>query len=69
MKPSQRGGIDFIQDAVKALLIQDADALVNAVMGMGAASEKTDRTMLTRDAEMFIQKYECIATAFKAVTL
>ena len=26
-------------------------------MGMGAASEKTDRTMLTRDAEMFIQKY------------
>ena len=33
--------------------------MVNAVMGMGAASEKTDRTMLTRDAEMFIQKYEC----------
>ena len=26
-------------------------------MGKGAASEKTDRTMLTRDAEMFIQKY------------
>ena len=38
--------IDLIQDAVKALLIQDADSLVNAVMGMGAASEKTDRTML-----------------------
>ena len=38
-------------------MIQDADALVNAVMGMGAASEKTDRTMLIRDAEMFIQKY------------
>ena len=38
-------------------MIQDADALVNAVMGKGAASEKTDRTMLTRDAEMFIQKY------------
>ena len=36
--------IDLIQDAVKALLIQDADSLVNAVMGMGAASEKTDRT-------------------------
>ena len=49
--------IDLIQDAVKALLIQDADALVNAVMGMGAASEKTDRTRLTRDAEMFIEKY------------
>ena len=49
--------IDLIQDAVKALLIQDADALVNAVMGMGAASEKTDRAKLTRDAEMFIEKY------------
>ena len=49
--------IDLIQEAVKALLIQDADALVNAVMGMGAASEKTDRTKLTRDAEVFIQKY------------
>ncbi len=49
--------IDLIQDAVKALLIQDADALVNAVMGMGAASEKTDRARLTRDAEAFIEKY------------
>ena len=49
--------IDLIQDAVKALLIQDADALVNAVMRMGAASEKTDRVRLTRDAEAFIAKY------------
>ncbi len=49
--------IDLIQAAVKALLLQDADALVNAVMGMGAASEKTDRTKLTRDAEGFIEKY------------
>ena len=49
--------IDLIQDMVKALLIQDADSLVNTVMGMGAASEKTDRAKLTRDAEMFIEKY------------
>ncbi len=49
--------IDLIQDAVKALLLQDADALVNAVMSMGAASEKTDRTRLIRAAETFIEKY------------
>ena len=49
--------IDLIQAAVKALLLQDADALVNAVMAMGAASEKTDRAKLTQDAEGFIEKY------------
>ena len=49
--------IDLIQDMVKALLLQDADSLVSSVMGMGAASEKTDRAKLTRDAEMFIEKY------------
>ena len=49
--------IDLIQDMVKALLLQDADSLVSSVMGMGAASEKTDRARLTRDAEMFIEKY------------
>ena len=49
--------IDLIQTAVKGMLIQDANVLVNAVMGMGAASEKTDRTKLTHDAEEFIEKY------------
>ena len=49
--------IDLIQTAVKGMLIQDANVLVNAVMGMGAASEKTDRTKLTHDAEGFIEKY------------
>ena len=49
--------IDLIQTAVKGMLIQDANVLVNAVMGMGAASEKTDRTQLTHDAEGFIEKY------------
>ena len=52
--------IDLIQSAVKALLVQDADALVNAVMSMGAASEKTDRSKLTADAEGFIQKYALV---------
>ena len=52
--------IDLIQSAVKALLVQDADALVNAVMSMGAASEKTDRSRLTADAEGFIQKYALV---------
>ena len=49
--------IDLTQTAVKGMLIQDANVLVNAVMGMGAASEKTDRTKLTHDAEGFIEKY------------
>ena len=49
--------IDLIQTAVKGMLIQDSNVLVNAVMGMGAASEKTDRTKLTHDAEGFIEKY------------
>ena len=49
--------IDLIQTADKGMLIQDANVLVNAVMGMGAASEKTDRTKLTHDAEGFIEKY------------
>ena len=48
--------IDLIQTAVKGMLIQDANVLVNAVMGMGAASENTDRTKLTHDAEGFIEK-------------
>ena len=49
--------IDLIQTVVKGMLIQDANVLVNAVMGMGAASEKTERTKLTHDAEGFIEKY------------
>ena len=49
--------IDLIQTAVKGMLIQDANVLVNAVMGMGAASEKTVRTKLTHDAEGFIEQY------------
>ena len=49
--------IDLIQTAVKGMLIQDANVLVNAVMGMGAASEKTERTKLTHDAEGFIEQY------------
>ena len=49
--------IDLIQTAVKGMLLQDANVLVNAVMGMGAASEKTDRNKLIHDAEGFIEKY------------
>ena len=52
--------IDLIQAAVKALLLQDADALVNAVTAMGAASDRTDRSRLTQDAEGFIQKYMAV---------
>ncbi len=49
--------IDKIQTAVKAMLGKDADALVNAVTDLGAASDQTDRAALTLDAEAFIEKY------------
>ena len=49
--------IDLIQTAVRGMLTQDASVLVGAVMRMGAASEKTDRGKLIRDAEGFIEKY------------
>ena len=52
--------IDLIMAAVKALLVQDTDALVNAVMNMGAASGRTDRGKLTADAETFIEKYMAV---------
>ncbi|MBO4406705.1 MAG: AarF/ABC1/UbiB kinase family protein, partial [Clostridia bacterium] len=43
--------IDAIQAMVKAMLVRDADALVAAVMSVGAASPATDRAKLTQDAE------------------
>ena len=49
--------IDAIQAMVKAMLVRDADALVAAVMSVGAASPATDRAKLTQDAEAFIEKY------------
>lgn len=52
--------IDLVMAAVKALLVQDADALVNAVMNMGAASGRTDWGKLTADAEAFIEKYMAV---------
>ncbi|MBQ6570289.1 MAG: AarF/ABC1/UbiB kinase family protein [Clostridia bacterium] len=49
--------IDLLQTVVKAFLENDADAFVNAVIGLGAASDKTDRAAFTKDAEVFIKKY------------
>ena len=49
--------IDFIQNAVKAMVTHNADALVGAVMSAGAASSLTDRAKLTQDAEFYIEKY------------
>ncbi len=55
-----RKDIDLMQSAVKAYLSQDADALVGAIMGMGAASALTDRAKLTQDADAFIKEYQSV---------
>lgn len=49
--------IDFAQNAIKALITHNTDALVTAVMSIGAASPLTDREKFTIDAEGFIKKY------------
>ena len=49
--------IDRIRETVKAMIDRDADALTDCVTALGAASEKTDRAALTKDAEALIAKY------------
>jgi ubiquinone biosynthesis protein len=40
-----------------SLIERDMDALVNAIMSMGATSPKTDRNKLMEDADMMFDKY------------
>lgn len=49
--------IAIIEEMVKAMLERDEEALVDAVMSMGAASSATDRAKLTQDAAVYIKKY------------
>ncbi len=49
--------IDSIQNLVLALLDGDAESLVSVVMGMGAASPKTNRDKLAEDARVMLEKY------------
>ena len=54
--------IDLIQSMVAAMLEQNADMLVTAVMGMGASSPETDMAKLTQDAEVYIAKYKSVTS-------
>ena len=49
--------VALIEEMVKAMIERDEEALVDAVMSMGAASSATDRAKLTQDAAAFIKKY------------
>jgi ubiquinone biosynthesis protein len=49
--------MNVLQNAIFALLEKDSEALVNAVVSLGASTEKTDRSKLAEDLEMYIDKY------------
>ena len=49
--------VNIIQSLIMSLIERDLDALVNAIMSMGAASPKTDRNKLVQDADMMFDKY------------
>ena len=49
--------VALIEELVKAMIARDEEALVDAVMSMGAASSATDRAKLTQDAAVYIKKY------------
>ncbi len=49
--------VNIIQSLILSLIERDLDALVNAIMSMGAASPKTDRNKLVQDADMMFDKY------------
>ncbi len=49
--------VNLIQSLIMSLIERDLDALVNAIMSMGATSPKTDRNKLVQDADMMFDKY------------
>ena len=49
--------VNIIQSLIMSLIERDLDALVNAIMSMGATSPKTDRNKLIQDADMMFDKY------------
>ncbi len=49
--------VNIIQTLIMSLIERDLDALVNAIMSMGATSPKTDRNKLVQDADMMFDKY------------
>ena len=49
--------VNIMQNLILSLVERDMDALVNAIMSMGAASSKTDRNKLLEDADAMFEKY------------
>ncbi len=49
--------MNVLQNAIFALLEKDSEALANAVVSLGASTEKTDRSKLAEDLDMYIDKY------------
>ena len=49
--------VNIIQSLIMSLIERDLDALVNAIMSMGATSPKTDRNKLVQDADIMFDKY------------
>ena len=49
--------VNILQSLIMSLIERDMDALVNAIMSMGATSPKTDRNKLMEDADMMFDKY------------
>ena len=52
--------VTILQNIVLAMLSTDVEALVDAIMSMGAASPKTNRTKLMEDVELFLNKYTSV---------
>ena len=49
--------VNIIQSLIMSLIERDLDSLVNAIMSMGAASPKTNRSKLIEDADVMFDKY------------
>ncbi|MDO4865571.1 MAG: AarF/UbiB family protein [Clostridia bacterium] len=51
------GDVSLLQSLILSLVERDLDALVNAIMSMGATSPKTNRNKLVEDADVMFDKY------------
>jgi len=49
--------VNILQNLILSLVHGDMDALVNAIMSMGAASPKTNRNKLREDVDVMFEKY------------
>ena len=55
--------VNVIQSLILALLENDLEAMVNAVISLGAASPQTDRNKLMEDLDGLLSKYMTISSA------